>query len=92
MMTAALDSPDTDAGNGRVSSQGETTDQSMKSASSAMQNISISTPAMKGERAWLESAVQSICECCNFNFFHILLELTIFQYSISEHRQYPIHY
>lgn len=69
MMTAALDSPDTDAGNGRVSSQGETTDQSMKSASSAMQNISISTPAMKGERAWLESAVQSIRECCNFNFF-----------------------
>lgn len=58
IMTAVMDSPDTEPG--LVSGQAETGDESVQAASGAMQNVTISAPAITGERTWLEEAVQAI--------------------------------
>ena len=58
LMTAVMDSPDTESG--LVVSQAEAGDQSVQAASGAMQSVTISEPAITGERSWLEEAVQAI--------------------------------
>ena len=57
-MTAVMDSPNTEPG--LAVSQADAGDQSVQAASGAMQNVTISTPAITGERSWLEEAVQAI--------------------------------
>jgi hypothetical protein len=57
-MTAVMDSPDTEPG--MPVSQAEAGDQSVQAASGAMQSVTISAPAISGERSWLEEAVQAI--------------------------------
>jgi hypothetical protein len=54
-----MDSPDTEPGMPPVS-QAEADDQSVQAASDAMQSVTISAPAISGERSWLEEAVQAI--------------------------------
>jgi hypothetical protein len=58
IMTAVMDSPDTEPG--MPVSQAEAGDQSVQAASGAMQSVTISAPAISGERSWLEEAVQAI--------------------------------
>jgi len=58
IMTAVMDSPNTEPG--LAVSQADAGDQSVQAASGAMQNVTISTPAITGERSWLEEAVQAI--------------------------------
>lgn len=58
IMTAAMDSPDMDSG--LVPSEAEESDQAVKAASGAMQNVNISAPIITGERSWLEDAVQNV--------------------------------
>lgn len=58
IMTAVMDSPNTEPG--LAVSQAEADDQSVQAASGAMQNVTISAPAITGERSWLEEAVQAI--------------------------------
>jgi hypothetical protein len=65
IMTAVMDSPDIE--NVVVESQAEAGDQSVQAASGAMQSVTISAPAITGERSWLEEAVQAIrqSQCTN---------------------------
>lgn len=58
IMTAVMDSPDTEPG--LPVSQAGSSDDSVQAASGAMQSVTISTPAITGERSWLEDAVQAI--------------------------------
>lgn len=58
IMTAVMDSPNTEPG--LAVSQADAGDQSVQAASGAMQNVTISAPAITGERSWLEEAVQAI--------------------------------
>jgi hypothetical protein len=58
IMTAVMDSPNTEPG--LVESQAEAGDQSVQAASGAMQSVTITAPAITGERSWLEEAVQAI--------------------------------
>jgi hypothetical protein len=88
IMTAVMDSPNTEPG--MPVGQDDAGDQSVQAASGAMQNVTISTPAITGERSWLEEAVQAIRQ---FQFTCIWEKpLTRKQFSISEHHQYPHHY
>lgn len=78
IMTAAMDSPDMESG--LVPSGAEEGDQSVKAASGAMQNVSISSPIITGERSWLEEAVQTVRklpllpgdDCSTTNKYHSL--------------------
>jgi hypothetical protein len=58
IMTAVMDSPDTEPE--MPTDQTEAGDESIQAASGAMQSVTISTPAITGERSWLEEAVQAI--------------------------------
>lgn len=58
IMTAVMDSPDTEPA--LPASSSGTSDDSVQAASGAMQSVTISSPAITGERAWLEDAVQAI--------------------------------
>lgn len=60
LITAAMDSPDTETGATPV--QSDSMEQSVKEASGAMQNVSLSTPSLPEDKAWLEGAVQTICQ------------------------------
>ena len=72
-MTAVMDSPDTEPG--LVESQAEAGDQSVQAASGAMQSVTISAPAITGERSWLEGAVQAIRQSQSKCTFGTLLTL-----------------
>jgi hypothetical protein len=58
IMTAVMDSPDIEPE--MPTGQAEAGDESVQAASGAMQSVTISTPAITGERSWLEEAVQAI--------------------------------
>lgn len=73
IMTAVMDSPDTEPG--LVESQAEAGDQSVQAASGAMQSVTISAPAITGERSWLEGAVQAIRQSQSKCTFGTLLTL-----------------
>lgn len=61
IMTTAMDSVEADAV--PAAGQAESSDPSMDAASGAMQSVTIATPAITGERAWLEGAVQAVRQC-----------------------------
>lgn len=69
IMTAVMDSPNPEAG--APVSQSGASDDSIQAASGAMQNVTISTPAISGERSWLEDAVQAIRQYLNFLCMHV---------------------
>jgi hypothetical protein len=58
IMTAVMDSPDTEPE--MPTGQTEAGDEAIQAASGAMQSVTISAPAITGERSWLEEAVQAI--------------------------------
>ena len=58
IMTAVVDSPNAEPG--LPVGEAGAGDQSVQAASGAMQNVTISAPAITGERSWLEEAVQAI--------------------------------
>ena len=88
IMTAVMDSPNTEPG--LAVSQADAGDQSVQAASGAMQNVTISAPAITGERSWLEEAVQAIRQ--SQSMYTWVNSLTTEQFSTSGHHQYPHHY
>jgi hypothetical protein len=56
--TAVMDSRDPEAG--VAASKEESSDESIRAASGAMQSVTITAPAITGDRSWLEEAVQAI--------------------------------